>query len=733
MHRDKSPGPDGLNPGFYQSFWDVTGPKVTSACLAFLNQGFMPAKINETSLILITKKKKPDTLSDVRPISLCNVLYKIVSKMVANRLKVVLNSVISHSHSAFTPGRGITDNVLIAFEISHYMKRKRQGKSGNAALKIDMSKAYDRVEWAFLQNMMLKLGDFQSKWVDFVMLCISSVSYMVVHNGQDFGPIVPQRGLRQGDPLSPYLFLICAEGLSSLLQAETRRGAIHGVKVARRALPISHLFFADDSFLFFKATEEEAANIKSCLDQYEFASGQKVNFLKSSISFSENVPNERKNLICETLGVRYTTNHGAYLGLPSLIGRKKSEVFAFVKEKTWSRMQERMMNSFWWGGADNNRGGLRWLRWDKLTLHKADGGLGFRNIHHYNLALLAKQSWKLVANPHSLASQVLKAMYYPNSTFMDAKMGSNPSYVWRSIMATQDLIRRGARIRIGSGNLTHIWNTPWLPDLENPFVVTDCPIDLKLANVNSLREAGYGSWDLDLLDDLFIERDKHLISAIPLSRRECEDKWIWGPDRNGSYSVKSGYKILQLSSGLTPQASANQKRIFNSPPRTQQSDSKWIKPPRQFLKCNVDAAIFNSPPRMRFGCIIRDSVGEAVAAVHGCFPGVFDPRTAEALSIREALSWLKDLSYSNIMVESDALTLIEALKKRSPDDSYVGLIIEDCRFLALELNSCSFIFVRRSANQTAHTLAKAAGSLSGRKGRVIPSPSLVSVVVVQDL
>ncbi|XP_073126761.1 uncharacterized protein [Henckelia pumila] len=412
-------------------------------------------------------------------------------------------------------------------------------------------------------------------------------------------------------------------------------------------------------------------------------------------------------------------------------------------------------------------------------------------------------------------------MYYPNSTFMDAKMGSNPSYVWRSIMETQDLIRRGARIRIGSGNLTHIWNTPWLPDLENPFVVTDCPIDLQLANVNSLREAGVGSWDLDLLDDLFIEKDKHLISVIPLSRGECEDKWIWGPDRNGCYYVKSGYKILQLSSGLTPQASDfhtlvlcpvasgiwnlssigsfvgsvssfrawwqvletnrsksdiekaaivlwsiwnnrndavwngkqnssinifhsamktfflwfqdNQKRIFNSPPRTQQSDSKWIKPPRQFLKCNVDAAIFNSPPRMGFGCIIRDSMGEAIAAVHGCFPGVFDPRTAEALSIREALSWLKDLSYSDIMVESDALTLIEALKKRSPDDSYVGLIIEDCRFLALELNSCSFVFVRRSANQAAHTLAKAAGSLSGREGRVIPSPSLVSVVVVQDL
>ncbi|XP_073120315.1 uncharacterized protein [Henckelia pumila] len=203
---------------------------------------------------------------------------------------------------------------------------------------------------------------------------------------------------------------------------------------------------------------------------------------------------------------------------------------------------------------------------------------------------------------------------------------------------------------------------------------------------------------------------------------------IWNGKQNSSINIF--HSVVETFS-LWFQA--NQKKIFNNPPRTQQSNSKWNKPPRQFLKCNVDAAIFNSPPRMGFRCIIRDSMGEAIAAVHGCFPGVFDPRTAEALSIRKALSWLKDLSYSDIMVESYALTLIEALKKRSPDDSYVGLIIEDCRFLALELKSCSFAFVRRSANQVAHSLARAAGSLSGRKGRVVPFAFLVFVVVVSDL
>lgn len=134
-----------------------------------------------------------------------------------------------------------------------------------------MSKAYDRVEWVFLENMMLKL-DFDVKWVKLVMLFVSSVRYQVMCN-QFIGPIVSHRGFRQGDLISPYLFLICAEGLSSILNYHVRHGRLHECKVANGASPIFHLFFANDSFLLFRATAQECKQSKDCLRVYEVASG----------------------------------------------------------------------------------------------------------------------------------------------------------------------------------------------------------------------------------------------------------------------------------------------------------------------------------------------------------------------------------------------------------------------------------------------------------------------------
>lgn len=149
---------------------------MTAACLKFINTCSFPRGLNDTSIVLIPKKPNPKMLSDMRLIALCNVLYKIVAKMLANRMKTVLGSVISEFQNAFVPGRAITNNILISSEIMHFLKRKRQGKVRTTAFKIDMSKSYDRIEWNFLQSMMLRLG-FDTKWMDLIRLCISTIRY----------------------------------------------------------------------------------------------------------------------------------------------------------------------------------------------------------------------------------------------------------------------------------------------------------------------------------------------------------------------------------------------------------------------------------------------------------------------------------------------------------------------------------------------------------------------------
>ena len=172
----KASGLDGMPPLFYQNFWDLVRGDVIHDVLIFLNSGTLPNSLNHTFITLIPKTKNPENVTEYRPISLCNVLYKIFSKVLANRLKKVLPQIISEHQSAFIKGRLITDNILVAFETLYYMKNHNSGNSGYMALKLDMSKAYDRVEWSFLKAVMIKMG-FNDRWVGLIMECISSVTY----------------------------------------------------------------------------------------------------------------------------------------------------------------------------------------------------------------------------------------------------------------------------------------------------------------------------------------------------------------------------------------------------------------------------------------------------------------------------------------------------------------------------------------------------------------------------
>jgi hypothetical protein len=202
-----------------------------------------------------------------------------------------------------------------------------------------MRKAYDRVEWNYLQAIMLKLG-FHQLWVKLIMRLVTSVSFSVLLNGECLSSFKPSRGIRQGDPISPYLFLLAAEGLSCLLKSRLQSSELSGIKVAPSALMVNHLLFADDSLLFFKANLESALVVKETLQQYCDASGQQINTDKSSIHFAKKCQQSVRDEIKGVLNVQNECLSEKYLGMPSDVGAAMNGVFKYLKDRFWIKYKD---------------------------------------------------------------------------------------------------------------------------------------------------------------------------------------------------------------------------------------------------------------------------------------------------------------------------------------------------------------------------------------------------------
>lgn len=518
----KSPGPDGLPAVFFHKFWQILGSDVFSRVLNFLNNRHLPRLLHYTFVVLIPKISSPTRITEFRPISLCNVVYKIGSKMIANRLKPFLDTIISPTQSAFVPRRLITDNVLVAFEVNHYLKCRTRGKTQYMALKLDVSKAYDRIEWIFLRRMLLKLG-FADTFVELIMLCVSSISYSFLLNGKQFGALQPARGLRQGDPLFPYLFICCVEGFIRLIEMAVNQGHLHGIKIAPGAPMISNLCFADDTVLYCEASMEEATELLRIMDIYAQASGQIINLEKSSMLFSPGTPSSVRISIHNVLGIPVVDKFEKYLGMPAVIGRSKREVFAFIKDRIWDRVRKWNDREFSMAGREVL---LKRLPWAVLCQPKGSGGMGLRDLECFNLAMLAKQAWRLVTNPQSLLARLLKARYFPRANYFTAEVGERPSMTWRSIVQARECLIPGLRRRIGNGTATSIWGDQWLPGPASGRIITRRSVHASFPDtVTDLIDWSSWCWNYELISHTFWPVDVQSILQVPFGAPDTEDRW----------------------------------------------------------------------------------------------------------------------------------------------------------------------------------------------------------------
>lgn len=529
------------------------------------NSGCMPRTINETHIRLIPKVTGATKISEYRPIALCNVYYKVISKLFTRRLQPLLHSLISENQSAFVPKRAISDNVLITHEVLHYLKSSKAEKQCSMAVKTDMSKAYDRLEWEFIKQVLEKMK-LHPKLIQWIMQCIMSVSYTFIINGASRGHVKPGRGIRQGDPLSPYLFILCSEVLSGLCANSQEKGLLSGVSIATGCPKLNHLLFADDTMLFCKASKKNAESLKALLTVYESVSGQLINKQKSSIFFSKKTSQSTRSIVKAILEIDKEGGMGKYLGLPEEFGRRKKDIFASIvgrvqlRSRSWSLKflspagkmimiksvlsampshsmshfklpkglcleLQSAMTRFWWDSNPEQRK-MSWISWEKMTKPKKKGGLGFKELTFTNDALLAKLSWRILKNPNCLLARCLLGKYCHSEPFLTCKTPSGASHGWRSVLVGRDLLKKQLGWMIGAGIEINVWNDPWLSPTEQERPYGPAPEAYKDIKVSELLRANTREWDIEKLESILPFHKEQILKLRPSKRRD-KDELVW--------------------------------------------------------------------------------------------------------------------------------------------------------------------------------------------------------------
>lgn len=591
----KSPGPDGFPPIFFQENWDSVGDNIYEIMQSFTSTNHLLKESNKTYICLIPKTKNPTSPSQFRPISLCNSSYKIISKTLVNRLKRIIGDLVGNFQNAFVPGRQLADNCLIAHEVLNWVKKQKKGTLFTGIMKVDLSKAYDRIRWDFVEAVLVKMN-FPEKWIKWILQCISTdFSYSILINGEPTPFFNPKAGLRQGDPLSSYIFILCMEALSTTLTKAQETKDIHGIKIARSAPSLTHLFFADDALFFFKGIPKVCWKLKEILSDFCEKSGELINYEKSSLMFSPNTPRRFSSLMRKPLRMKTTNSLGTYLGSDPDINGAKLTKFAGLVEKVNNRIAswkfinlsppgklilinailsalsshilaiykipkaitkkiDSTLLRFWWS-TNKEKKPIYWRKRTILEKHKFEGGLSLRNMEAANDSLLINQAWRIHHSKNSVIHRLYQAKYKtdPLTAGIKNRIPTTASYAFRSMCNATSKASSHFKHQVGDGTKTRIFEDWW---------VGDSKITHQQNSSNNLPQGAKvedlilnGNWNATTVWNNFSREEARNILAINLPSTPLPDSFSWSQRKNGVYTARSGYwALLTINNSQIPRA-----------------------------------------------------------------------------------------------------------------------------------------------------------------------------------
>ncbi|KAE9616153.1 putative RNA-directed DNA polymerase [Lupinus albus] len=484
---------------------------ITHMVCEFHSYGKITKGVNSSFFCLILKKSSPQHMGDYRPISLIGCIYTILAKLLANRLRKVLDKVISHNQFAFLKGRHILDGVIILNEIIH--DAKISGKQCSI-FKIDFEKAFDSVSWGFLDHMMELLG-FCPKWRGWIMECLSTTTTSVLVNGSHTDEIHLKCGLRQGDPLSPFLFLIVDEGLSGLMHQACALGFFSPYKVGSNNIQVSFLQFADDSIIIGDCSDQNFWTIKSTLKLFELSFGLKINFRKCCL-YGMNIDDAHTLRLAGFLQCRFSYDFISYLGIPVDVNHNRKTSWSALINRiqlilsSWKSKHisfggrvilvnavlsalpiyflffykalssvvcliQQIQHNFLWGETDVSRN-INWVKWENVCKTKIDGGLRVKDISSFNIAMLDKWKWRLMNEGDSLWCRGLKSKYghdFHKHSRVTSSSSLRKRFAWVRDLASISPRETGNTNwfwenifrRIEDGHSTSFWHDIWLGDI----------------------------------------------------------------------------------------------------------------------------------------------------------------------------------------------------------------------------------------------------------------------------